>query len=383
MKKLAFNLVLVGFSLTLALVAGEILVRVAAPQLTYRFPQGLFVADDALAYRLAPGFTGELDTPEYETKVLVTAQGLRDDRVYGPKTDRELRILMLGDSFTMGVGVELSDTFVERLEEVLDRSIVDRDVEIVNAGVAGYSTRQELAFLEHYGKAFEPDAVLLGFFIGNDFTENAGKPLHVRDGYLVDDKGHGGMLPYKLRRFVSLNSQLYHFVWPIQRRLRGYGAVEEQATAQDIAAIFTADDAVAAPSFEPTREAIDALAAYCKRENLPLAVVLIPDHTQVIAGAWDQLVGQTGNPASAYDPEAPNRRLRTALAADGVPVLDLLPAFRAADDPERLYLPIDKHWTVAGHEIAVAAAAPFLEGMVDSTVLMARADAHGVAERNH
>jgi len=363
MKKLSLNLAVLAFGLTFALLAAELMVRIGAPQLTYRFPRGLFTNDDAVAYRLTPGFEGRLKTPEYRTDVHVNAQGLRDDAVPEVKRDDEFRVLMLGDSFVMGVGVEAEETFVERLEDVIDERIADRDVEIINAGVAGYSTHQAVEFLLAYGAELQPDLIVLGFFVGNDLAENASDPLGVRDGYLSDDKNHGGVLPYSLRRFVSLNSQLYHLLWPLQRRIRGYGG-EAQDGARGIAEIFLTDDDAATPRWAPTAHALKRFVAAARGLDVPTAVILIPDHTQVDPFYWNALIGQAGAEQSAYADDAPNRRLLELLQTEGVPTLDLLPAFKAQPDPAGLYLPLDKHWTVPGHVVATEASVSFVERLV-------------------
>jgi hypothetical protein len=51
----------------------------------------------------------------------------------------------------------------------------------------------------------------------------------------------------------------------------------------------------------------------------------------------------------------------------GAPMLDLLPTLRAeAPSSPRLYLPYDKHWTSAGHEVAAREVERFLvdQGLV-------------------
>ena len=68
MNKVFLNIAVLCFGLTTAIAGAELMVRVAAPQLTYRFPRGLFVADNATAYRLTPDFQGRLTTPEYGTR---------------------------------------------------------------------------------------------------------------------------------------------------------------------------------------------------------------------------------------------------------------------------------------------------------------------------
>ncbi len=373
MKKLAFNLILAGMMVCVMLGSAEGMIRLFAPQLTYRFPRDLFAADASTSYRLRPGYEGVLDTPEYRTSVHVTSQGLREDREYLEKADDELRILMLGDSFVMGVGVDLEETVVEQLEDTLDDRFVNRDVEIINMGVAGYSTRQALATLETYGDDLDADLVILGFFVGNDFSENAGEPLRVDDGYLVNGTRHDGLIPYRVRRFIKLHSQFYHFLWPIQRRLRGHGAIEAGESARRIAEIFLVDDEVADPITQPSLEALEELARACEERGLPLAVVIIPDHAQIIDSAWDALIGQTGAPDAAYDRTAPSRRLARFLEARGVPTLDLLPRFRARDDRDSLYLALDKHWTATGHDLATTAATGFIGAIIDGNTQLARA----------
>ena len=379
MKKLAFNSILLGFIALVSLGGAEVMVRLFAPQLTYRFPQGLFSPDAHTSYRLTPHFEGTLNTPEYRTPVRITGQGLRDDREYHGPSEDALRIVMLGDSFVMGVGVELEETLTEQLERTLGERVSDREVEIVNMGVAGYSTRQELAALESRGVGYAPDLVVLGFFVGNDFSENSGPPLRAEDGYLVNPVRQQGMIPYSVRRFVKLHSQLYHFVWPIQRRMRGHGAVESRDSARRIAEVFLTDDDAAGAITRPSLEALDELVTACERLELPLAVILIPDHSQVVTASWDGLVRQTENDPRTYTAAAPNRRLARHLERRGVPTLDLLPAFLEREDRDDLYLPIDKHWTASGHDVATDATADFVRSLLEpvETVETPRPDVPG------
>jgi len=83
------------------------------------------------------------------------------------------RVLCLGDSFTFGEGVHAADTYPARLEGVLNKGAASRTVQVLNAGVQGYGTRQELVFWERYGRALRPDVVVLGFVL-NDACDVAG-----------------------------------------------------------------------------------------------------------------------------------------------------------------------------------------------------------------
>jgi hypothetical protein len=86
------NLVLIALGLMAAVLMLELLVRVFDPQLLYRYPKGLFVNDSITDYRLAPGFSGTLDTPEYSTEVHINSLGLRDSRELQTKLPGSRRI---------------------------------------------------------------------------------------------------------------------------------------------------------------------------------------------------------------------------------------------------------------------------------------------------
>ncbi len=67
-----------------------------------------------------------------------------------------------------------------------------------------------------------------------------------------------------------------------------------------------------------------------------------------------------GLTAADLDRELPQQRLAAWSAQSGVPVIDLLPGFRAAANPH-LYFNADPHWTPAGHALAAQLIA---DGMV-------------------
>jgi lysophospholipase L1-like esterase len=325
-------------------------VRVVAPQLTYRFPRGLFVADDATSYRLRPGFRGVLATPEYRTPLHINGQGLRADHHYGPKPSGVTRVLVLGDSFAMGVGVAQEETVAARLERLLDRNGA---FEVVNAGVPGYSTVQEVAWLEAYGLTLQPDLVVLLFFLGNDVADNARLPLRVRDGYLV---GPGdppaGLLPVWLRTELGLHSHLYHFVFPRWRRLAGRPELVDGA---DLARVLRADasDPAAAAGWARSAAALDRLLEVTRARRLRAALVLVPPSSETP-------VDGHGRDASTDLITQASARIADMARARDLAVLDLLPRFQARTGAGPLYFPVDHHLTPDGTELVAQSLQPFV-----------------------
>ncbi len=76
------------------------------------------------------------------------------------------RVLVLGDSFTFGFGLAVEDTFVARLQAMLDergagaRSTVPR-VQLLNASAGGWGTADQLTYLEAFGDRLAPSAVVV------------------------------------------------------------------------------------------------------------------------------------------------------------------------------------------------------------------------------
>jgi hypothetical protein len=97
-------------------------------------------------------------------------KGLRDTREFPyAKAPGTLRVLALGDSNTQGYEVRQDATFSAVLERYLDAH--GTPAEVLNAGVSGFGTAEELAYLENEGFKYQPDVVVLGFF-ANDFEDN-------------------------------------------------------------------------------------------------------------------------------------------------------------------------------------------------------------------
>jgi lysophospholipase L1-like esterase len=117
-----------------------------------------------ILYELEPN----LDT-FYKCRPFVTdSRGLRDRAYAVAKPPNTFRVAVLGDSFTMGSGVSLEETYHAFLEARLEREAPGRRYEFINFGVSGYYLSQYLAVLRHKALAYDPDLVLVGFFAGND-----------------------------------------------------------------------------------------------------------------------------------------------------------------------------------------------------------------------
>ena len=89
------------------------------------------------------------------------AHGFRDREFAPRKPPGAIRVLALGDSTTVGLGVpEPESTWPKQLEQRL-RSAGHQNVAVLNLGVGGYDPQQEAELLRVRGLALEPDLVLV------------------------------------------------------------------------------------------------------------------------------------------------------------------------------------------------------------------------------
>src|SRR5258708_18288707 len=76
---------------------------------------------------------------------------------------------------------------VELEETCLARSEAGRGIELLDAGVSGYSTDNELRAFAVAGPEWRPDAVVLVLFVGNDVLEN-GARLYLKNPHGLPPK---------------------------------------------------------------------------------------------------------------------------------------------------------------------------------------------------
>jgi len=158
--------VLLGFSVALGL--AEIAVRYIRPQ---EVGPPRFALDPKLGEIPVPRQQARRFYPGvYDYTYSNNSLGFRGDREYGPKKPGDFRILLLGDSFTYGLGVNDDQTFAFHLEQYLRQHSLA--AEVINAGCPGKGTDYELKLFQTLGVKLHPDLTVLCFF-PNDFEDNA------------------------------------------------------------------------------------------------------------------------------------------------------------------------------------------------------------------
>ena len=140
--------------------------------LLVKFGNTLWEFDPQLYYKHIPNIVRNWG-PEFNNKLIkINSLGFHDDEISIDKLPGEFRIFVLGNSITMGHGVTKDETFSNQLEKRLNKVNYIKKFkrfQVINMGVQGYSTYQELEMLKRYWK-LKPDLILISFCL-NDVTE--------------------------------------------------------------------------------------------------------------------------------------------------------------------------------------------------------------------
>jgi hypothetical protein len=380
------RLLIVSFSLLLPLLFLEAALRLFGPILPGNYDTGAYlVRDEALGHFHVPGFDGWIKAPEFTTRVTINPQGLRDRRQSFEKPAGTFRVLFLGDSFVEAVQVQQAQGVAEQLEKALNQN-ASRPVEVINGGVAAYGTGQEMLLLDEVGAKYQPDLVVLLFFVGNDVTNNNYRlelwgdkdseklALALKPYWDLNKDGTLRMIPgpppaprsglsNTMRRCCLLYNVIETGVF--NKLNQNYPREQLEAIGGLRTPLTGLYDTQPDGDWEQAWKISEALLVQIRDRaaamGAPLVVAGGPEWRALEPDAWREEISR-GNPNSnrlksgRLQITAPTDQLGGVLDGIGVPYINLLPSFETAfQQNPRLYYEFDKHWTAAGHAVAAQA----------------------------
>lgn len=102
--------------------------------------------------------TDRHQVPDYTWSV--NRHGLREDPFRAEKPEGTLRILVVGSSPTLGVGLNMSERYTEKTEDRLEDRF-SGDIQVINAGLEGTGMRDHYLYLYNEGMDLEPDIIVV------------------------------------------------------------------------------------------------------------------------------------------------------------------------------------------------------------------------------
>lgn len=167
-KRLFAKLLLVLLGFLFGGIVAEIALRVAG----YSYPE-FYRLDQTRGYALRPNAAGWY-RKEGEAYVSINSDGLRDQEHALTKAADTIRIAVVGDSYPEALSVSLDEAFWSVLGKKLQEcnAFPGKKIEVLNFGVSGYGTAQELLTLREQVWKYSPDVVMLAVTTNNDITDN-------------------------------------------------------------------------------------------------------------------------------------------------------------------------------------------------------------------
>ena len=304
----------------------------------------------------------------FEGEVFTNQWGMRDRERSIDNTDDHLRVALLGDSIIEGVHVKPNEVVNIRMEKLLqDKGYPN--AEVLNFGIAGIGTTQELLLYQQKVRRFHPDVVVLAFTTSNDVMNNSS---------IIQPKAYGIHTWYAPYYDLSSTGEL--IFRPVeQRTLNAVRSVLEEHSVlayyaeriwarinlplwkwEGIPVYFGVFGDPLDPEWAnawAVTERILALLKDAVATDGPKFIVLVHPEFYRIDPHWrERMTKQVGRIPPSFKPETSETRLRELAARNDIKLSFLSPYFESYRDHQGLTwpyfsLPCDPHYSALGHEV--------------------------------
>ncbi len=406
-KKLLFWIFSLGVIGVATLALAEVTVRLVPGPWTNTF---FHRYDAVLGTWHIPDHVGTYEQDDFKTEdIHINSFGMRDIERTIATPEGVTRVAVLGDSFTEAFHVRDEETFTRQIEANFAGK-----VEVMNFGVAGFGTVQQLLTYREKVRQFNPDVVVLAFLSANDMrnnlkvledmytgTDNTDRPFGARYGtssVAITPPQPKPSATNPAILFVKKHFALYRFAWHMKGRLAAM-----YASAPSIPVIesesehgtSTATNTSTTGAKSSAAQTAVATATASTNPNVYLAGLSAPPTDDALRDAWfvtewsiatlrDEVEDDGAKfllvtlPSALHmerDPKAtlekeygtglpkgfsidyPEMRLAQFAKKSRIAFLDLTPRFRAYRDATNMQSPYfsyehDGHWRAIGHELA-------------------------------
>jgi hypothetical protein len=313
----------------------------------------MIVRDPYRHHKLAPNTIFKCENKEFSYYQRINNIGLRGRDVELNPTQNNFRILMLGDSFTMGKGVSDDKTFSAILENLLRKN--NKSIEVLNGGVDSYAPILSYFQLTRELKNLQPDLVVLNFDMSDLVQETAYRKnaIYNAKGEILRIDGRR-VLTLRIKDWINRNLYISRFIiFNLNKSLKQTEISIENVVAQadqELLKHTLAEDTQ--DRTEQWRNVFDSILKfknYCDRHNIKFLLTIYP---------WAHQVGDKGAerrsvflPAKFQISDRSVDQIIVFSRNDNVQLLDFFPVFRSYNGNSPLYYNFDIHWTETGHKL--------------------------------
>jgi lysophospholipase L1-like esterase len=311
-----FNLLLSSAGVLVFLILTEIGVRIYTSVSKNFDIEMLTYAKKLKEKSTIPGLTHE-HIPNAEAKIMretikINSSGFRGNELSNTKEPNEHRILVLGSSITIGWGVPFEKVFTSLLEKQLNQDKQDTKFTVINSGIANYNTVLEVLYLQKKLYRFQPDTVVLHYFINDAEIISPGNA-----GFFIRHSRLVALLYNRIKLAIDTKKKQYKSIGDYYSQLYQTNSKGWQAA----------------------QKAILDIDAFCKKSGIKFMVLMQPDLHDLSSGSLQE---------QCHD------QIKNFLSTNKIPYHDLMPAFRKrfGNHPKHIWVNHDdSHPTDQGHRL--------------------------------
>jgi len=344
----------------------------------------IWLPDEFLAYVHSASNTFKHSFTETERITVehrTNAFGFLGEEITAEKEEGTFRILVLGDSFTEALQVSSEKNFCGRLQRLLNdlSNKAYKNIEVINAGVSGYSPLNYYLNFKREFSRFKPDLVLVQLFANDVFEDNTARAKSLLDTDELPLKTHryfvkkfyehpavknedfnSNPILYRFRRFLIERSRAFEYFY-----VKFYNGQKKSAFNQkmirvdqygtgfqffilDPNHILSKNEVFRSKAWGYTQKCLLALKEEVEDQGSQFLMFYMPMEVQLKLDTYGTHVSQyiQKTMGTTY-----NDMLSEFSVKNGVRFLDLLDDFENNKD-KGLYLSRDGHLTEAGHKVA-------------------------------
>lgn len=317
-----YKVLAIAIGIIIAAILGEIFLRLY--DLRYRISNTMMLSrNPRIIYEHRPLVTFK---NKYGIKIKYNSLGFIGEEI-GPKNDHIIRIMGVGDSITAAEYLMEDKRYPNRIAQILTKRLMT-PVEVINTGVEGYNSAQELELIKTKLPALKPDIIIVGICL-NDYS---GRKHRIKSwlNFIIADQETLG----KARYLNSLyqRSKLFRFIYDSLHRVK----VLLRGRQSPLAVNFEPRD------YSEWKSIFEEMILFSQRANTKILFVIFPLEQQI----------QRGDKYS-------NMQLYNFFKKKNAYFLDLMEYFKR--QTQHALFDIDfLHFNELGHEIAAEEIANYI-----------------------
>jgi hypothetical protein len=374
-KKVVFGLVYAAVMFLSLALFGEVLLRVlplgayrSAPFRQYDPKVGLALMPNMHVIHHRGCIQGEVVTNQW---------GMRDRDRSLEKRPGEFRIAMMGDSAVEAVQVKPEEVVNRQMEKLLAEKGYS-NVEVLDFGVEGIGTTQELVMYQEKVRKFKPDLVLV-MFSWNDVMNNSStlqpKSYGMHTWYApYYDLQADGSLEFrpveplsggKTREFLEHHSVLMYYLERIWLNVE-FSPSKWEGIPIYFGTYGDPLDSEWKQAWMTTDKVLALMKDTVTHDGARFMLLAWPDFADIDTGWRERMTKQVGSVPADFNPFKPEERLKAIADRDQIDFDFIAPYMQAYRDQNHLQwpyfsFPCDPHYTALGHRIGAQAIVEKLE----------------------